>query len=465
MHPLDKIEELSKILKSLSPMKPEWQNKLDKKFRLEFNYNSNHIEGNTLTYSETELLLIFDETRGNHNKREYDEMQAHDVALQMIKEWAAEKERQLSEKDIKNLNEVILVKPFWKEAITTDGQSTRRLIKIGNYKEFPNSVRLQNGEIFEYASPTDTPILMQELIQWYRDEETALGPTTLAAILHYKFVRIHPFDDGNGRVARLLMNYVLFKNGLPPVIIKSTDKQNYLSALRWADTGDYESLITYIAEQVVWSLGISIKAAKGENVDEEDDLDKKLSLLDRNLLSIDPNQEIKKLFNKQVFLEIYRTWGIELLKKGVDVVQKFNKYFIDPSHSISIGNNIGYMGFVNQSPEGILETLTRQVEANSILGSISTETEIHLNAFYGPFAKGGLNTFGCNYGFKVKFDINKYEIFVDEYTGTSQAKSVKVFENLLHTPLTSDELKTVTDKLGNSIFQHIEDNVKKRGIS
>ncbi len=280
---LDKVDELSKLLKALLPMKPEYQQKLDNKFRLEFNYNSNHMEGNTLTYGETELLLMFGDTKGIHTLREYEEMKGHDVAIKLIEDWATDKEHPLTESYIKNLNQVILKEPFWKEAITPNGQNTRRLITVGIYKEHHNSVRLQNGEIFNYASPVDTPILMQELIEWYRTEERALHPVTLAAMLHYKFVSIHPFDDGNGRIARLLMNYVFLKNNLPPIIIKSADKQNYLRALHLADIGDYEPFLNYIAEQVVWSLEVSIKAAKGESIEESDDIDKEIELLNKRL--------------------------------------------------------------------------------------------------------------------------------------------------------------------------------------
>lgn len=275
-----KIEELRQTLYGILPMKSEFQAKLDKKFRLEFNFNSNHMEGNTLTYSETELLLIFDETKGNHTLREYEEMKSHDVALQLIQDWASESERPLTEINIKNLNEVILVKPFWKDAITPSGQKTRRLIKVGDYKEYPNSVQLSNGEIFEYASVADTPILMGELIDWYRNEveKGELHPVALAALLHYKFVRIHPFDDGNGRISRLLMNYVLFKNNLPSVVIKSADKRNYLSALNSADTGDLNSFIKYISQQLIWSLELCIKAAKGESIEEPEDVEKEIAV-------------------------------------------------------------------------------------------------------------------------------------------------------------------------------------------
>ncbi|MDT3401750.1 Fic family protein [Mucilaginibacter terrae] len=284
-HTLDIIDKLFNDLNALQPIKSEDKNRLDKKFRLEFNYNSNHMEGNTLTYGETELLLMFDDTLGNHQLREYEEIKAHDLAYHIIEDLAKDTERPLTEQIIKNLNEIILVRPYWKDAITPDGHNTRRQIKVGSYKEYPNSVRLQNGEMFEYASPTETPAKMQELIEWYREEESVLHPITLASMLHYKFVCIHPFDDGNGRIARLLMNYVLLKNNFPPVVIKSADKNNYLRALHIADLGDYEALITYVAENAIWSLELSIKAAKGESLEETGDFVKEIELLKRKASS------------------------------------------------------------------------------------------------------------------------------------------------------------------------------------
>lgn len=272
------IDRLANDLKALQPLKPELQEKLHKKFRLEFNYNSNHIEGNTLTYGETELLLMFDDAVGKHNLREFEEMKNHDVAYKLIQEWAQDKERPLNEQQIKNLNQTILVRPYLKEAITGEGVTTKRLIRVGDYKEFPNNVLLPNGEIFHFATVVDTPILMKELLDWYHEEENHIHPVTLAAMLHYKFVKIHPFDDGNGRVARLLMNYVMLRNGLPPVIIRTSDKQNYLRALHLADLENYEPFINYIAKALQWSLEVSIKAAMGEDIEEKNDWEKELSL-------------------------------------------------------------------------------------------------------------------------------------------------------------------------------------------
>lgn len=263
---LEQVDALKKEFDGLQPMLPEYRARLDKKFRLELNYNNNHIEGNTLTYGETELLLIFDKTTGDHEMREYEEMKSHDVALKMIKELAEQPNELLTEKFIRELNQVILVRPFYKDAITHDGQNIKRLIAVGEYKSMPNSVRLQNGEVFHYATPAETPALMYDLVSWYHSAtaEKNIHPCNVAAELHYRFVRIHPFDDGNGRISRLLMNYHLQKCGYPPVIIKSADKRNYLFALNKADVGDMDAFRKYIAEQLVQSLQVSIKAAQGE---------------------------------------------------------------------------------------------------------------------------------------------------------------------------------------------------------
>ena len=347
----DYIDQLSATYNSLLPMSPENQRRWDKKVRLEFNYNSNHIEGNTLTYGETELLLLFGETHGSRPMRDYEEMKAHDVAFQKIKEWATDTETPLTEQDIKNLNQIILVQPFWKDAITPDGQPTRRQITVGNYKTQPNSVRLPNGELFEYTAPQEVPIKMQELMEWYRDEQTTLHPVTLAAMFHYKFVCIHPFDDGNGRVSRLLMNYVLLAHKLPPVVIKSSDKQNYLHALHLADTGQYEAFIRYIAEQVVHSLEMAIKAAKGESIEEPDDLDKEIALVARQL----QHQETYK--TPQQVLNVFHWAQQKLLAPCEAVLQKFDKLFQEKKRV----RKVNHKDVEEENRNSLLEVLTASV--------------------------------------------------------------------------------------------------------
>ena len=121
---MNRIEQLYNEWISLQPLKPKHKKRLDEKFRLEFNYNSNHIEGNTLTYGQTKLLLIFGDTTGNAKLQDYEEMRAHDVGFNITTQEAKDIERPLSEAFIRELNKTILVRPFWKDAVTDAGQPT-----------------------------------------------------------------------------------------------------------------------------------------------------------------------------------------------------------------------------------------------------------------------------------------------------------------------------------------------------
>jgi Fic family protein len=310
---------------ALQPLSPESEARLWKKLRLEWNYHSNHIEGNTLTYGETELLLIHGQTTGTHQLREYEEMKAHDVGIAYVRKLAAEK-RMIGETDIRDLNKIILKEPFWKEAITADGQPTRKQIIPGDYKSSPNNVRTATGEIFAFSSPEETPAKMQELVAWLRDslQCRTIHPLELVAKLHHDFVLIHPFDDGNGRVARLLVNYILLRLGYPPLIVKSEDKTGYLNALRQADAGDLPALTAYLVARSEWSLDLGIRAAKGESVDERSDVEKEVAIFIRDQQT---NYDRVKRRSPEVLKELGEISWIPLLEKFEEKMGKLYPLF------------------------------------------------------------------------------------------------------------------------------------------
>ena len=256
-------------------MKSADDERLWRKIRLEWNYNSNHIEGNTLTYHETELLLIYGRTAGGHPMRDYEEMKAHDVAIDYTRSLAGE-EQVIGESDIRQLNKIILKEPFWSYAETPDGQSTQKRIVPGQYKTQPNHVRTATGELHRFAEPEETPPLMEA---WTRDfrrdlDRSAYPLPLFLAKSHWSFIRIHPFDDGNGRTVRLLTNYALLRNNLPPIVIKSDERDRYISGLQNADLGRILPLVEFMLENVQWSIELAIRAAKGESIREPDDMDR-----------------------------------------------------------------------------------------------------------------------------------------------------------------------------------------------
>ena len=208
---MNKIQQLYKEWQRLQPLNEALERNINQQFMIDFNYNSNHLEGNTLTYGQTKLLLLFGDTIGNANMQDYEEMKAHNVGLELMKAEAKDRNRMLSEHFIRQLNQTILVRDFYK---TSRDGDFRYKINVGVYKTRPNSVITPTGEIFDYASPEETPALMGDLVEWYRNEEQRgkLKVEELTALFHYRYIRIHPFEDGNGRIARLLVNYVLLRN-------------------------------------------------------------------------------------------------------------------------------------------------------------------------------------------------------------------------------------------------------------
>jgi len=274
---MNTIEKLYGEWLSLQPVKQELQRRMDQQFMFDFNYNSNHLEGNTLTYGQTKLLLLFGRTEGDALMRDYEEMKAHNVGLELVKREARDKQRPLSENFIRELNDTILVSDFYKTS--RDGEY-RYKIHVGIYKTRPNSVITPSGEIFDYASPEETPAFMSDLVAWYREEERRgkLSAVELATLFHYRYIRIHPFEDGNGRIARLLMNYIFYRHGYPMIVIPTTDRSIYLNILGQCDktTGSVpfdganalkeqiKPFIDYIASLLEKKLFLVIQLAKGE---------------------------------------------------------------------------------------------------------------------------------------------------------------------------------------------------------
>ena len=277
--------ELKNHLDSLRPIDKEKEAIIMQKFRLDCNFHSNHLEGNSLTYGETKALILFGITAQGKPLKDTLEITGHNEAINWVIDLV-KGERPLTENFIRELHSLLL-QDSYKESKNADGEIVPRKISDGKYKTTTNHVETVTGEIFYFATPEETPAKMFDLLNWYsqKTKEENANPILLAAEFHYKFIRIHPFDDGNGRTARILMNFILMQFGFPPVIIKTEDKANYFAALQMADAGNIEVFINYIAQNLARSLEIMIAGAKGESIEEEDismkikDLEQKIAAL------------------------------------------------------------------------------------------------------------------------------------------------------------------------------------------
>ena len=281
---MKKIEDVMNEWNALQPLSDRDREMLSRRFTIDFNYNSNHIEGNTLTYGQTEILLMFGKIVGEAEVRDVHEMTASNVGLKMMKEEALLKETPLTQQFIRTLHKTLLREDYTVYRTLPGGVQTSYVIHAGQYKTRPNSVITRYGDQFEYATPEETPALMSDLVDWYNDAERSgkFTPIELAAIFHYRYIRIHPFEDGNGRIARLMVNYILTRHDYPMIVVRSRKKKEYLEALHRTDLTvgaapslgaraskrDIQQFLTYFTNLFIDEVSYDIQflTERGDNV-------------------------------------------------------------------------------------------------------------------------------------------------------------------------------------------------------
>ena len=250
---LDKLTDKKKRLDGFRPLPDTLVRNLDDWFRVELTYTSNAIEGNTLTRRETALVVEKGLTVGGKSLTEHLEATNHAHALDWVKEQVKRKPTSLTEKDILYIHDVIL------KGIDD--------ANAGHYRSVP--VRIA-GSAVVLPNSLKVPDLMKDFVEWLSRDQ-GLHPVELAAEAHYRLVTIHPFVDGNGRSARLLMNMILLMSGYPAAIIRKRDRLAYISSLEKAQLGgskdDYFKIIVKAGDR---SLDIYLKATAGEEAEPVD---------------------------------------------------------------------------------------------------------------------------------------------------------------------------------------------------
>jgi Uncharacterized conserved protein len=232
------IDEKKRILDSKRPFNQEVIKNLKKYFDVELTYNSNAIEGNTLTITETKVILEDGITIGKGKTlREHLEVINHKEAIDYIED-IVNRNMDIDQNVIKDLHYIIL------KSINNENAGRYRNVNV-----------LISGSKYRPPEHFLVSEKMGELIKWYDENKDKLHPIILAAEFHHKFTFIHPFIDGNGRCGRLLMNLILMRNGYPITIIKMEDRNEYMDALEKASVeNDLGNFINIVAEAVNRSL-------------------------------------------------------------------------------------------------------------------------------------------------------------------------------------------------------------------
>jgi len=247
---LQKTDELKTQIDLMRPMRPDIWGTIQQKLKIDWTYDSNAIEGSTLTRGETAFFLKEGLTVEGKPLKDFLDARNHAEAIDWLYQVIKEN-RPLSEGLIKEINALLMLGQSHTPAMDQFGNKTNKPLTAGQYKQLPNHVLQADGTIHYYTEPLQVPGEMQRLCEWLNSNISIMHPAVVAAIGHYNMVRIHPFDDGNGRGARILMNLILIKQGYPPAIIRMGQRRAYLESLATADQGDLAPFLELVAKSLI----------------------------------------------------------------------------------------------------------------------------------------------------------------------------------------------------------------------
>ncbi len=234
----DRLFEKVAILNQNRPLPNLALQKIKEALSIEWTYNSNSIEGNSLNLRETQLVLQEGITIKGKSLREHFEAKNHEKAIDFLYTIVSE-DYKLRAIDVLSLHGLVLR--------TIEDDSAGRLRNGG--------VRI-SGANFIPPNAKKVSDLFDELIDFVEQNPLELNPIELVTIFHHKFVWIHPFFDGNGRTVRLAMNLLLMRNGFPPAVILKNDRKKYYEALNQANNGNYQKLMLLMCQAIERTLNI-----------------------------------------------------------------------------------------------------------------------------------------------------------------------------------------------------------------
>jgi len=238
---LKRLDTKKRQLDALGPLPSAAVNRLKEQILVEWIYNSNAIEGSTITLHETKLILETGLTIGGKSLREHFEVINHRDAIEFV-EVLANTSEPLTLFHVRQMHKLVLTR--------IDDDSA------GKYRE---TQVLIAGVAHTPPESWLVPQQMDEWGQWLADSQGTY-PVELAALAHHRLVAIHPFVDGNGRTARLVMNLLLMRQGYPPTVILRTNRQQYYRVLAEADAGKFAPLVNFVGRAVERSLTLYLEA-------------------------------------------------------------------------------------------------------------------------------------------------------------------------------------------------------------
>lgn len=452
-----KIEAIKFKIAEIGELTIEQKKKINYKFRLEWNFNSNSMEGNTLTIEETRSVMVGNLTVNDKPLKDILEMQGHDKVITEILR-IGKGELRLSEKRICDIHKAIMHE---------DDESKKS--KIGKWKQEANMIYNHKGERYDFVSPQEVPDKIHNLLNRTNagidailaNKKDAPHPIDVAMEFHLEYLDIHPFYDGNGRTARILTNLILISLGYNPFWINEKDRKiyyNYISDIQGYG-GNKELFYEYCAALIQRSEQLVLDAIQGIDISEEDDLHKEISIWKKQLVKKD---EILPKSNYSI-AEIYQRTLKSLFEKFLIQINSFDDLFAKKE----ITNRINSKHYKSKHLEHFDEffqdiinrtKLTEDEISNLELKQIEGVNTIAIKLYYGGFKNDGLNTFSTYYDLHIEF--NEYSYIIND-NGQNDDKDNFV-KKLYSELLTEEEINTIVKTTVSRLFDKIKTSVKKQ---
>ena len=436
---LKKLDDNQLEIESHGSLDAEIQKRINYKFRLDWNYYSNSMEGNSLTRIETKQLMMDNVTIDGKPFKDIAEMRGHDSeVLEIFK--IGKGELSIAESRIKKLHKAIMHED--------DPEKSKM---IGEWKSSDNYLLNYRGERIDFAPHGEVAEAIHTLLnvtnasidKTRNNSKEALHPAIVAFYFHVEYLRIHPFYDGNGRTGRLLMNLILISLGYPPVILRLKEKETYYKLLSEIQGygADPKEFYAFMCNLLIESQELIINAIAGESIEDEDDLDKEISLFKQSVFAKNATGTIKK--SSRIIAKLCKSNLNDLFQLLEQKHNLFEELFAENT----------LVRLINDLPTG-------EYDGNYILDSMSEivdELEIEIYTIelivnQKAFQNDGLNLFDVYHQILIKFDDYQFHI-ADNYQNS--------WSYLYGNPPSTTEIGKIGNAMVKSHFNCIQSKILK----
>jgi fido (protein-threonine AMPylation protein) len=336
---------------------------------------------------------------------------------------------------------MILVEPY------ADNQSE---INPGQYKTLPNYLYSTIGERIDFVAPEEVTEKMNSLVNWLNNHisppkrkkrQYDKHPLLIATIFHLEFINIHPFGDGNGRMARILMNLIFMLTGYTPAIIKLEKREDYYANLNLSSAENATPFATYLGEALIESLTLAIKAAKGELIEDKDDLDKQIDLLYRE---ISPENILKEKATSLNVSNIIEKNIFPLLMALEEKCSKLHNLFFDFDRNMQFN----YKDSQSLKSLGTKESIWKDIIENWLYNQIIKQQQLLTEFTYSYVLKGLKKSIkGNSIDFKIDIYFKDYTYLIIDSRNEYEYPYDKI--------LTESEIKNIITPIVTKLIERI----------